>query len=113
MLSSMHSRIVFIESKPGGLVIDALASDGRALSMDAVVPASMWGFAAALTLGRWAEQGSQVTVDLFEKGGSRRVRLSDEDHLVMLDLTRPASLSPLSDREPAAPAPVEEAAKGG
>ena len=90
MLSGMHSRIVFLESRPRTLVIDALTSQGQILSMEAQVPVTMWGFAAALTLGRWAEQGSQIDVDLHEKRGVGRVRLSDEEHLVVLDLTRPA-----------------------
>ena len=88
MLKNMHSRIVFIESRPGGLAIDALTSEGRTLSMDAQVPVSTWGLAAAMTLGRWAEQGSQVEVDLRETRGVSRVRFTDEEHKVVLDLTR-------------------------
>lgn len=94
MLSSMHCRIVFMESKPGGLVVDALTSNGEALSLDAHVPVSTWGFAAALTLGRWAELGSQVEVELYDKREIPRVRLSDDDHLVVLDLSRRAAVSP-------------------
>lgn len=93
MLRFMHSRIVFIESKPGRLVIDALTSDGQVLSMEAEVPAAMWGFAAALALGRWAEQGTQVVTDLYESRGSNRLRLSDDEHLVVLDLARPATVT--------------------
>lgn len=93
MLSSMHSRIVFLENKPGGLVIDALTSDGRVLSMDASVPASMWGFAATLTLGRWAELGSQIRVELYDQRGEPRVRLRDETHLIVLALGCPATVS--------------------
>lgn len=92
-LSSMHSRIVFLENKPGGLVIDALTSDGRVLSMDSSVPASMWGFAAALTLGRWEELGSQIQVELYDQRGAHRVRLRDGEHLIVLDLTCPATVS--------------------
>lgn len=93
MLSNMHSRIVFIENKPRGLVIDALTSDGRVLSVEAEVPPSMWGFAAAMALGRWAEEGTQVATELYECRGIDRLRLSDDDHLVVLDLARPATVS--------------------
>ena len=103
MLSGMHSRIVFLESRPGGILIDALTSHGQTLSMDAQVPVSIWGFAAALTLGQWAEQGSQVEVDLLDQRGVSRVRLSDRQHLVVLDLSRPAIVS----RHPAG-SPEEE-----
>ena len=93
MLSSMHSRIAYIQSKPRGLVIDALTSDGQVLSMDAEVPPSMWGFAAAVVLGRWAEQGTQVLTELYDTRGTPRLRLSDDEHLVVLDLRRPATVS--------------------
>lgn len=93
MLSSMHSRIIFLETKPGGMIVDALTSDGRVLSMDAAVPVSMWGFAAALTLGRWAELGAQVEVELYYQRGVHRVRLTDREHVVVLDLTRAAAVS--------------------
>ena len=93
MLTSMHCRIVFIETRPGGLTIDALTSKGEVLAMDAHVPVAAWGIAAALTLGRWAELGSQVEVDLHDARGMHRVRLTDDRHLVVLDLSRPATVS--------------------
>ena len=93
MLRAMHSRIVFIESKPRRLLIDALTSEGQLLSMEAEVPPSMWGFAAALVLGRWSAEGTQIVTELYDARGSHRLRLSDEEHLIVLDLARPATVS--------------------
>ena len=93
MLRPMHSRIVFIESKPRRLLIDALTAEGHVLSMEAEVPPSMWGFAAAVVLGRWNAEGTQVVTELYDARGSHRLRLSDDEHLIVLDLVRPATVS--------------------
>ena len=93
MLKPMHSRIVFLESKPRRLLIDALTAEGHVLSMEAEVPPSMWGFAAAVVLGRWGAEGTQVVTELYDARGSHRLRLSDDEHLIVLDLVRPATVS--------------------
>lgn len=108
----MRCRMMFVETVPGGVLVDVVG-DGMTTTFEARVPFCTWGFAAALTLGRWEVEGAEIEVDLLEARGVHRARMSDEEHLIVLDLRSPATVSrdPGGRAEAGAddPAPLETA----
>lgn len=87
----MKCRMMFVEALPGGVLVDVVG-DGMTTTFEAQIPFCTWGFAAALTLGRWAVDGAEIDVELQDTRGAHRARMSDGEHLILLDLRSPATV---------------------
>ena len=88
----MRCRMMFVETVPGGAVVDVLG-DGTMTTLEACIPFCRWGFAAALTLGRWAAAGAELDLELYEGRGAHRARISDDERRILFDLRAPATVS--------------------
>ena len=87
----MKCRMMFVETLPGGVLVDVVG-DGMTTTFEACIPFCTWGFAAALTLGRWAVDGAEIDVELHNTRDVHRARMSDDEHLIVLDLRSPATV---------------------
>lgn len=92
LLPELRAQIIFIQPRPGELLIDVLCSpdepsfSGNAVSLDAAVPLQGWAILAVLTVDRWANLGSEVKLKFRHNQSLAQVSISDEHHTVLLDL---------------------------
>ena len=100
LLPELCAQIMFIEPRPGGLVIDLLCAldeprfSGTAVSLDAAIPLQAWAVLAVLTVDRWAVLGSEVLLKFRGHHSVAQVSITDQHHALLLDLRRwPVGLS--------------------
>ena len=85
----VRARVVFATLKPGRVVIDLTTEPGGlASTLDAFVPLTLWGLAAAVKLEQWAKRSAKVDLHLVNSKGNSRAKLSDGRSQMLLDLRR-------------------------
>jgi hypothetical protein len=90
--AKLRARIVFSESVPEGLLIDALCTPRDGVSSPAPVclhaslPRQIWSYFATGTLRRWATLGSEVDLKFRYHGSLLQVAISGERCNMLLDL---------------------------
>ena len=91
--TTLTGRLIFIEPRPAGAVIDLLDERGHPFSVDVGLPWSAWALAAAGTLEMWAADHRRVALSFFTSRGTPRVSLSDDRYSIVLDLRAALDLS--------------------
>jgi hypothetical protein len=95
----VQARVLFATFARGEVVIDLIVqvADGETLvapvALEALLSRSAWAAAAAGLLEKWAFAGTEVELRFRGSGDDPRVQLSDATSCMLLDLSRPPSLT--------------------